>query len=301
MNKIQKFLLNSKYRFDVLTYHGFYKNLSDEEFLRKSFKINMKKELDLENPITFNEKIQWLKLYDRQDIYCQMVDKYEAKKYVADIIGEEYIIPTIGVWDKVEEIPFESLPHQFVLKCTHDCGGSIICKDKSSFDVAEAKKKLSRCIRRNYYWNGREWPYKSVRPRIICEQYMEDTETKELRDYKFFAFDGDVKFLYVASDRQNPNEETKFDFYDMDFNRLEVKNGHPNSKKVLERPQNFEIMCKLAEKLSEGYPLLRVDLYEVNGKVFFGELTLSHMSGMFPFEPEIWDRKFGEYIKLPVN
>lgn len=301
MSKIQGFLLDSKYRFDVLTNHGFYKYLSDEAFLKKSFKINMKKELNLENPTTFTEKIQWLKLYDRREIYCQMVDKYEAKKYVAAIVGDAYIIPTIGIWDKVEEIPFEKLPNQFVLKCTHDCGGSIICKDKSMFDVASAKKKLSRCMRRNYFWNGREWPYKNVRPRIICEQYMEDNCTKELRDYKFYAFDGEVKFMLVVSDRQNPNEETKFDFYDMNFNHLNIKQGCPNSKKNLEKPGKFEVMCKLAEELSKGFPMLRADLYEVNGKVFFGELTLSPYSGMHPFEPEVWDRKFGEYIKLPKS
>lgn len=282
-----------------LTVKGFYKWQSDEAFLKKEFRYSMGKALNLENPQTYNEKLQWLKLYDRKTIYNTMVDKYEAKKYVADIIGEEYIIPTLGVWDKFEDIDFDKLPEQFVLKCTHDSGGLSICRDKSKFDKKKAEKKIKRSLKNDFYWSGREWPYKDVKPRIIAEQYMEDTETAELRDYKFFTFNGACKLLFVASERQSKNEETKFDFFDMEYNHLDFRNGHPNAKVWPEKPKCFDEMRALAEKLSKGIPHLRVDFYEVNGKVYFGELTFFHWSGMVPFEPEEWDKTLGDWITLP--
>lgn len=271
----------------------------DEIFIRLRWKLCMDYPLNLENPQTFNEKLQWLKLHDRKPIYTTMVDKYEAKKYVADIIGEEYIIPTLAVYDRVEDIDFDKLPNQFVLKWTHDSGGLVICKDKSKFNIAEACKKLKKGERSHYYWRSREWPYKNVKPRIIAEQYMEDSKTSELRDYKFFCFDGEVKALFIATERQKKGEETKFDFFDADFNHLDIRNGHPNASKPIEKPVKFEEMKILAAKLSVGIPHLRVDFYEVDGKVYFGELTFSHWSGMKPFDPVEWDVKFGEWIKLP--
>ena len=302
MGKIQKlkaFLTDKKYRCVFLNTNGFYKNLSDEKLLKKLFKARMGKELDLENPKTFNEKTQWLKLYDRRPEYTQMVDKYEAKKYVSDRIGEEYIIPLLGVWDKFDEIDFDKLPKQFVLKCTHDSGGLVIVRDKDKLDKKAAKAKIEKCLKKNYYYYCREWPYKNVKPRIIAEAYMEDAETKELRDYKFFCFNGVAKALFVATERQNKNEETKFDFFDMEYNHLPIKNGHPNAAVPPKKPKTFDEMKTLAEKLSVGVPSLRVDFYEVNGKCYFGELTLSHFNGMTPFEPEEWDYKFGEWITLP--
>ena len=200
----------------------------------------MKKKLNLKDPKTFNEKLQWLKLYDRNPKYTQMVDKHEVKNYVASRIGSEYIIPTLGVWDKFEDIDFDSLPNQFVLKCTHDSGGLVICKNKSDLDIDATKRKINKCLKKNYYWHGREWPYKNLRPRIIAEQYMEDTSTKELRDYKFFCFDGEVKALFIASDRQVKGEETKFDFFDMEYNHLPFTNGHPNARVMPEKPKGFE-------------------------------------------------------------
>lgn len=259
----------------------------------------MKKRLNLKFPKSFNEKIQWLKLYDRKPEYTQMVDKYEAKNYVADRIGQEYIIPTLGVWDHFDEIDFDTLPQQFVLKCTHDSGGIVIVHDKNTFDKKAAKKKIETCLKRNFYYAGREWPYKNVKPRIIAEQYMEDAETKELRDYKFFCFNGIPKVLFVASGRQSESEEISVDFFDMDYNHLPIKKGHPNAKTAPNQPQTFEKMKLLAEKLSAGIPHLRVDFYEANGKCYFGELTFSSGSGMGPFDPEEWDYKFGEWITLP--
>ncbi|MBE6712970.1 MAG: glycosyl transferase [Ruminococcaceae bacterium] len=263
------------------------------------FRVIMGKSLHLKNPVTFNEKLQWLKLYDRKPIYTTMVDKYEAKKFVSEKIGEEYIIPTLGVWNSFDEIDFDSLPEQFVLKCTHDSGGLVIVKDKAKMDRAAAKEKIESCLKKNFYYSGREWPYKNVKPRILAEAYMEDEKTAELRDYKFFCFDGKAKALFVASERQKEGEETKFDFFDMDYNHIPVTNGHPNAETPPEKPKTFEQMRALAEQLSAGIPHLRVDFYEVNGKIYFGELTFAHWSGMVPFNPEEWDTTFGSWITLP--
>lgn len=275
------------------------KGLSDETYLKMIYRLRMGKKLNLDNPMTYTEKLQWLKLYNRKDQYTTMVDKCEAKKYVAERIGGEYIIPTLGVYESFEEIDFEALPDQFVLKCTHDCGGLVICKDKATLDIEEARNKINRCLKNNYFWLGREWPYKNVKPRIIAEAYMEDTSTQELRDYKFFTFDGVCKVVFIASDRQKENEETKFDFYDMDFNHLDINNGHPNADVMPSKPENFEKMQALAEELAQGTPHLRVDFYEVNGKIYFGELTFFHWGGIVPFKPEKWDRILGDWITLP--
>ena len=230
-----------------------------------------------------------------------MVDKYEAKKYVADKIGEEYIIKTLGVWDKFDDIDFSTLPNQFVLKTTHDSGGVVICKDKSTFDIKIAKEKLEKTLKRNYCFMNREWPYKNVKPRIIAEEYMVDESGYELKDYKFFCFDGKVKVLFVAKDRTKANEETKFDFFDENFNHLPFTNGHPNSEPPYVKPQNFEKMKELAEVLSKDIPHLRVDFYNINGKIYFGELTFFHWSGLTPFEPEEWDYKLGSWINLNIS
>lgn len=275
--------------------------IPDELYLKLKFRQRMGKKLNLKNPQTFNEKLQWLKLHDRKPIYSTMVDKYEAKEYVANIIGEKYIIPTLGVWDSFDEIDFDSLPNQFVLKCTHDSGGLVIVKDKSKLDIPEAKKKIDGRMKKSYFWHGREWAYKAVKPRVIAEQYMEDTETQELRDYKFFTFGGKVKALFIASDRQKKDVDTKFDFFDANGNHLDVRNGHPNADIPPELPQNFEEMKRLAEILSKGSIQMRVDFYEINGRTYFGEMTLCHWNGFTPFDPEEWDYTFGSWINLPEH
>lgn len=286
MGKIFKFIRNNTARF-----------VPDKLYLSILFRHRLGYNMDWDNPKTFNQKLQWLKLNDRRPEYTRMVDKYEAKKYVADIIGEEYVIPTIGVWNTVDEIDFDALPMQFVLKCTHDSGGIVVCKDKSRLDIAEAKKKLKKGLKTNFYWQSREYPYRGVKPRIIGEKYMEDN-SGELRDYKFFCFDGEPKFMFVASDRMKA-DDTKFDFFDMDYNHLPFTNGHPNAAKSPRKPETFEQMKQLAAKLSQGIPHMRVDFYDVAGHVYFGEMTFFHWSGMTPFEPEEWDYKFGEYLQLP--
>ncbi len=272
--------------------------LPDRLFIRLEYFRNFGRFPNLKNPKTYNEKLQWLKLYNRNPEYSRMVDKYEAKAFVAQRIGEQYVVPNLGVWDSFDEIDFDSLPEQFVLKTVHDCGGVVICQDKENFDKVTAKKFLQRHQAINYYRYQREWPYKNVKPRILAEQYLEDAATGELRDYKFFCFDGQPKALFIASERQAAGE-TKFDFFDMDFNHMDVRNGHPNADVKPEKPACFEEMKELAKKLSQGIPHLRVDFYEMNGKLYVGELTFFHWSGMVPFEPARWDRIFGSWLQLP--
>ena len=273
--------------------------LPDSVYIQILYFYHFKKFANLRNPEGFNEKMQWLKLHDHNPVYTKMVDKIEAKKYVASLIGDEFIIPTFAEWDNVDDIDFSVLPDQFVLKSNHDSGSLIICKDKKELDIEKAKRKMATSYDNNGYWYGREWPYKNVTPRFLAEQYMEDEETKELRDYKFFCFDGEVKALFIGSDRQKPGESVKFDFFDEEFNHLDFTNGHPNSSVLPNKPHNFELMKELAAQLSQGFPFLRVDLYEVNGKVYFGELTLYHGSGCLPFNPDTWDKVFGSWLTLP--
>jgi hypothetical protein len=272
---------------------------SDKTFIRiKWAGRRMPYKLNLRNPRTFNEKLQWIKLYDHNPLYTTLVDKYRVKEFVTDRIGAEHVIPLLGAWDKVEDIEWDKLPDQFVIKCSHDCGGMVICKDKSKLNIKEASKTLSEAFNYNYYYKGREWPYKNVRPKIFAEAYMED-EYGELRDYKFFCFNGEVKALFIASDRQKKGEEVKFDFFDADFNHLSVTQGHPNAPQQPLKPKGFEEMKRLAAQLSKGIPEVRVDFYDVNGHVYFGEFTLFHFGGMVKFNPTEWDYTFGSWITLP--
>lgn len=273
----------------------------DEHYLKLIFKYRMGYSLDLSNPTTYNEKIQWLKLYDRQPRYTSLVDKHEVKSYVKKKVGTQYVIPEIGLWDKPEDIEWDKLPDQFVLKTTHGGGNSgvIVCKDKRSLDKDKVIIRLNESLKQDLYKDSREWPYKNVKKRILAEEFVEDEKTKELRDYKFFCFDGEVRFLFVGSERQKPGEDVKFDFFDKDYNHLNIRQGHPNSKALPEKPSCFEEMKKVAAKLSEGIPHVRVDLYEANGQVYFGEMTFYHFGGVVPFVPNTWDKEFGEMIHLP--
>lgn len=273
--------------------------LPDKIYLQIYYRGIFGRKLNLKDPKTFNEKIQWLKLYDRNPTYSKMVDKYEAKNYVENKIGKEYIIPTLGVWEEFDKINFSELPNQFVLKTTHDSGGVVIVKDKDKMNLVKTKKIIEDSLNNNYYLQGREWPYKNVKHRIIAEKYMVDESGYELKDYKFFCFNGIAKVMFIASDRQNTNEETKFDFFDMEFNHLPFTNGHPNSNKIIIKPKSFEKMKKLAEILSEGIPQVRIDFYDINGNIYFGEMTFSHWSGFVPFIPDEWDYRLGSMINLP--
>lgn len=251
---------------------------------------------DFQNPQTFNEKLQWLKLYDRRPEYTIMVDKYAVKMYVANKIGEEYIIPTLGVWDSFDEIDFDKLPDQFVLKCTHDSHSVIICKDRSKFDIDTARTRINSGLKRNFFYYGREWPYKNVPPRIIAEKYMEDAKVRELRDYKIYTFNGKAKFCMINTDR---GTDTRADYFDESYNWLDFTWGYPHADVKPEKPANYEKMFELAEKLAKGTATLRVDFYEVNGQIYFGELTFFDASGFDKIIPESYDLKFGSWIKLP--
>ena len=298
LKKVIKFINNNDYRFLVLAGRGFKAKVPDEEFLKRMYKIKIGKELNLNSPEAYTEKLQWLKLYDHKPIYTKMVDKYAVKDYVAEKIGEEYVIPLLGVWDKADDIDFNALPEKFVLKTTHDSGGIVVCKDKSKLDIKETKRKLEYFRKRNYFAHNREWPYKNVPHKIIAEKYMEDSTYKELRDYKFFTFGGEPKVLYIAQGR-GTNNETVADFFDMDFNHLPFTIDHNMASVPPNKPLNFELMKDLARKLSKGTAQLRVDFYEVDGKVYFGEMTFFHCSGMEAFHPEEWDYTFGSFVKLP--
>ncbi len=271
--------------------------VSDETFLKILYKFNINKELNLENPQTFNEKLQWLKLNDRKDIYTTMVDKYEVKKYVSAIIGKEYVIPTLGVYDKFNEIDFKKLPNKFVIKCTHDSGSTIICKDKKKFDIKMAKKKINKALKHNYYYTGREWPYKNVKPRIIIEEYMQDEKLKELRDYKFFCFNGKVNLFKVDFDRFL---EHRANYYDKNLKLLKFGEEvcPPDFEKKIEIPKDIMKMIELAEKLSNEKKFVRIDFYYTNKKIYFGEMTFYPASGFGKFTSEDWNYKLGKWINI---
>jgi len=267
----------------------------DATFLKIKWKICMDYPLNLDNPKTYNEKLQWLKLHDRKPEYMTMVDKYEAKLYVSKIIGEDYIIPTIAVYNNVEAIDFESLPDQFVLKCTHDSGGVVICEDKANLDIDSVITKLRKRYNNNWFLFYREWPYKNLKHRIIAEQYI-TTQNNDLKDYKFYCFDGVVKAIMVAEGRFS--EKKSFSYFDTNWNKLDFTWGAPKPTVYPTKPEHFSEMLEIAEELSKGIPHVRVDLYNVDGKIYFGELTFYDGSGMQVFEPRQWDYKFGEYINL---
>lgn len=286
--------------------------LPDKLALQIQYNNRFLKPLDLENPQTYNEKLQWLKLYNRHPEYTKMVDKYAVKAYVASVIGSEYIIPTYGVWEHFDDIDFQLLPEQFVLKCTHGSGDVVICKDKCQLNLKEARIKLERSLRTDYYKISREWPYKNVKPQIIAEKYLEDDlpvderagasvvpEDIGLTDYKIYCFNGEAKMLLIASDRFS-ERETKFDYFDKDFHRLDFDWTHPRSDTIPKKPKQFDEMFALAEKLSKDIAHVRVDFYETGGKIYFGELTFFHASGFEPFFPSEWDKKIGDWLLLPT-
>ncbi len=270
--------------------------IPDKMFMQIYFVFRYGHFCNLKNPKTLSEKIQWLKLYDRMPQYTTMADKYAVKDYVADKIGIEHIIPTLGVWDSFDDIDFDKLPNQFVLKCTHDSAGHVIVKDKSKFDKDSARKKIESCLKCNYYYVGREWQYKNIKPRVLAEPYLEDSTDKELRDYKILCFGGEPKVLLIAANRSTGSPT--LDFFDKDFNHLDVKQYYPHSSVPVRKPKTFDQMFEAARVLSKGMPHIRVDFYEVDGKMYFGELTLHSGNGFSPYEPKEWDELFGSWVDL---
>lgn len=269
--------------------------MPDRLFLEAHYYRSFGRVLDLKSPRRYTEKIQWQKLYDRNPLYHKLADKAEVKAYVSSAVGGEYVIPTLGVWDSADGIDWDSLPESFVLKCTHDSGSVEICRDRASFDRASAAARLARGLRTDFSGRMREWAYRGLRPRIIAEEYLGDG----IADYKFFCFNGEPRLMFVATERSDGSVETKFDFFDMDFRHLDIRNGHPNACVTPARPKNFEKMKALAAVLSAGIPQVRVDFYEVGDRVYFGEYTFYHWGGFMPFEPEGADEMLGDMFILP--
>lgn len=302
IQKINKFITNPQIRFSYLNVLGFYSRTPDDVFLKKAFRVNMHQELNLDNPQTFNEKLQWLKLYNRKPEYTMMVDKYKVREYVANTLGEEYLIPLLGVWDDPDEIDFDALPNQFVLKCNHNSGlGMCICKDKSKLNIEKVKKELKKGLKQDYYLTGREWPYKDVPRKIVCEKFMTNDEVGgELEDYKLMCFQGKVKASFVCNNRFS-KDGLNVTFYDTDWKRMPFERHYPASKTEITRPASYDEMVQLAEKLAQNIPFVRVDFYEIKGKPYFGELTFFPGSGFEEFNPEQADKELGSWIKLPVG
>lgn len=276
--------------------------VSDENFVKWTYYLTFRKKLDLDNPKTFNEKLQWLKLNDRHEEYTQMVDKYEAKKYVANLIGEEYIIPTLGIYDTFDEINFEELPNQFVLKCTHNSGGIIICRAKASLDVPKVRKQMTKWLKKNPFWTNREYPYKHVKPRIIAEQYMEQEDGESLRDYKVLCFNGKAKLIELHRFRYT--ERQTQDFYDTEWNKTTISQGGgfiDASDKLYPKPDNLDKMILLSEKLCADMIHCRADWYSIKGQLYFGEITFFDGSGLDAFDNMDDDFLLGSWIELPQN
>lgn len=275
------------------------KKLSDKHFLQILYRLYFGKKLNLKNPKTFNEKLQWIKLHDRKEEYPLYVDKYEVKKYVADKLGDEYVIENYGVWDRVEDIDFDSLPKQFVIKCTHDSGSVIVCRDKDNFDFEGAKAKLKKKLETNLFWYGREWPYKDLKPRILAEKYLSELADEEMIDYKFFCFNGEPKFLYVSQGLEN-HETGRISYASLDW-EIEPfrRTDFANFTQLPPKPAGFDKMIELSKQLSKDIPFVRVDFYDVNSKIYFGELTFFPGAGFTKFEPAEWDAKIGEWLDLP--
>lgn len=285
-------LLLLKILYSKITYF-----LPDQVYLRILYQVENGRKLNLKRPKLFTEKIQWLKLYDRNPIYTQMADKIVAKDYVKRKIGEQYIIPTLKVWNTPKDIDINILPNKFVMKCNHNSGGIIICEDKNKLDEKYIKKSMERAFKQKYYIRGREWAYKYITPHILVEKFMEDEEIKGLNDYKFYCFNGTPKFCQVIADRY---QNETIDFYDMNWSKMEFTglSCHNRSKKTHQKPEAFEEMKKISKKLAEGTKFVRVDLYFINKKVYFGEMTFYPSSGFGFFDPKKWDRKLGDMLRI---
>ena len=272
--------------------------MPDKQYLSALWRAHFHQAYPWKNPRTFNEKLQWLKANDHNPVYPTLVDKYAVRSYIADTLGEQYLIPLVGgPWNSFDEIDFAQLPEQFVLKCTHDSGGIVICSGKDSFDMKTAREKIEKSLKRNYYWGGREWPYRDIQPRIIAEAFMADDSGDSLVDYKFYMFGGTARCVLVCTNR-SAKSKMNMTFFTPDWNRLPFERQYKNDPNELEKPEHFEKMLSLAEQLSANLPFARIDLYEINQKVYFGEITLHPASGLGKFEPVVWDYTLGEWLDL---
>lgn len=297
LDMAKRFVTDPQIRFGYLNRLGVYNRLSDETFLKYSYRIHMGTELDLENPKSFNEKLQWLKLHNRRPEYTTMADKYEMRAWVEERVGPGHTVPVLGVWDDPEEIDFDSLPDQFVLKCNHNSGlGMYICRDKAKLDKEKAIRGLQKGLKQNYYLSCREWPYKNVKRRVIAEEYLKNGDDKDLTDYKFFCFDGEPKIMYISKENC---KVPGMDYFDMEFRHLDICMEEFPTGIIPEKPEQFEKMKEIAARLSAGVPQLRVDFYLVEDHIYVGELTFFHGGGMTKITPEYWADRFSEWLVLP--
>lgn len=298
INELAKLIKNPYVVFRLPKLQQRMRLLPDAVYLKLVYRARIGRPLNLNSPKGFNEKLQWLKLYDRNPLYTKLVDKAEVKPWVAERIGWEHVVPTLGVWDSFDDIDFGALPERFVLKCTHDSGGLAICRDLSTFDMAAARRKIERSLANNYFWSGREWPYKDVRPRIIAEEYLDPAgEQVGLTDYKVMCFGGQARCEFTCTGRADGNLHV--DFFDTEWNHMPFTRHYPNADVPPEAPERLKDMVAMAERLSEGMPFVRVDFYEVAGQYYFGEMTFYPGSGMEEFDPERWDEELGSWIELP--
>lgn len=278
-----------------LSLKGLFNWLPDKAYLKLFFWAKMGKKLNLKAPKTYNEKIQWLKLNDRHEDYTRQVDKYEARDYITEMIGEDYLIPICGVYDSVEEIDWSALPEQFVLKATHGSRSNVICDDKKNLDIEKAKRDLRKWMKRNWFWYGRAYPYKNVKPRILCEKFLESNIT----DYKFMCFNGEPRLIQVHRDRHNDVSTKTLDFYDMNWNKTDISRPNEKSGPETQKPKRFDEMVDIAKVLSKDDIHVRIDLYEVDGKIYFGEKTFYSASGFAPFSNLAQDLYLGSLMRLP--
>ena len=298
LDTIKYIARNPESLFMMLGSKGLLNWIPDNVYVYIYSSLSLGYSVNLKKPQTFNEKMQWLKLYDRNSVYTELADKYEVRKHIAKKIGEEYLIPLVGgPWKSVEEIDFSALPNQFVLKTTHDSGGIVFCKDKNNFDIERAKEKLKKHLRRKYYYGKREWPYKGINPQIVAEQYMKDGESENLTVYKIFCFGGEPKIIQTIQNDKTKDES--IDYFSPDWTLLDMRQNFPNSDTPMAKPEKLEEMLAIAKSLSEGFPFIRTDLYSINNNVYFSELTFYSDSGSAAFDPPEWDRILGSWIKLP--
>lgn len=299
--KIKVLMKNPRYVINYIKTNGKFNNLSTREVIELKYKRKMGYKLNLSNPITFNEKLQWLKLNWKDERATICADKYLVRDFVAQRIGSEYLSKLIAVYDSVEEIDFDYLPEQFVLKGTHGSGFNIICREKSNVNWNEKKIEMNRWLNTNYYWNNREPVYKDIQPRIIAEELLHQKDSDELRDYRFFCFHGEPKFIAVDFSITDKSK-TRRNIYNLDWNLLDVEISYPRELQVnLQKPEKLDEMIELSRKLAEGFPHARVDFYYIDDKIIFGEITFFHQNGMAEIKPSKFDEAMGSWINLPIE
>lgn len=294
INLIKKLFYPKQLGVRILRYTA--KLWDDKTYIKVKYWVCTGSFLNLHTPRTYWDKLNWMKLYYRRTDLWKYVDKIEVKKIVTDLIGDTHVVKTLGVYNSFDDINFSKLPNRFVIKCSHDSGSYVICKDKSTLNIKAAKKKIEKGLKRNYFYNSREFPYKNLLPRILIEEYLDDMRADALTDYKFFCFGGEPKVMYVSNDA---SQNAHTDFFDMDYNHLDLRIKDPNSIVPPEKPALFEAMKRYAQILCKGFPHVRVDFYVVNNIIYLGEFTFFHNGGNSLLHPAKWNDIWGQWIVLP--